>query len=94
MFRKPGQIPLTRPAPLEEAPPVPALVESELGSLIGEDEPILWALMELFGLEKCLPGMDSWDSFSELSAEVSDDWEMGYEDYLESEMVAIEALLD
>lgn len=40
-MRKPGQIPLVRPAPVETVPQI-EYFESELGTLIGEDDPILW----------------------------------------------------
>lgn len=42
MQRKPGQAQLTRPAPLDQVPPPPAVIENDLGMAIAADEPILW----------------------------------------------------
>lgn len=49
-------------------------------------------LMELFGLEYCLPGFDSWDSYEMPSEEVGPGWEMDYEGYLESGLDPFDAL--
>lgn len=43
-------------------------------------------LMEFFGLEKCAPGKDSWDTYESLHEEIGDDFEMEYEDYVVSEL--------
>lgn len=40
-MRKPGLIPLTRPAPVDSVT-IPVFTESELGGIIAEDDPILW----------------------------------------------------
>ena len=43
-------------------------------------------LMEFFGLEKCAPGKDSWDTYESLAEELGDDLQMEYEDYVVSEL--------
>ena len=50
-MRKPGQVPLTRPAPLDFIA-VAAFTESELGSIIAEDAPILWMRLNEAGTEE------------------------------------------
>lgn len=49
-MRKPGQIPLTRPAPLDSIT-VPVFTESELGGIIAEDAPILWLRLNEAGTD-------------------------------------------
>lgn len=87
--------------PLETLRQVFVLLNEELRELYNKDidEVIeeerlgdLKLLMELFGLEYCLPGMDSWDSFELLSEEVGPGWEMDYEGYLESGLDPFDAL--
>lgn len=48
-----------------------------------DSEEALDRLMVLFGLEKCNPGKDSWDTYAEIRAEHPDDFTMEYEDYIE-----------
>jgi Concanavalin A-like lectin/glucanases superfamily len=50
-MRKPGQIPLTRPAPLDEVV-VPVYTESELALIIAEDDPILWMRLNEAGTDE------------------------------------------
>lgn len=43
-------------------------------------------LMEFFGLEKCAPGKDSWDTFEGIAEELGDEFLMEYEDYVVSDL--------
>lgn len=43
-------------------------------------------LMEFFGLEKCAPGKDSWDTFEGICEELGDGLQMDYEDYVMSDL--------
>lgn len=45
-MRKPGQLPFTRPAPLDEPPATPDMVENAYGVMIAEDNPVLWVRLD------------------------------------------------
>lgn len=49
-------------------------------------EPRLKMLCEFFGVEKCAPGRDSWDTYESLADEVGDAWQMEYEDFVVSDL--------
>lgn len=51
-------------------------------------------IMRLMGLDKCMPGLDSWDSYVELSKEMGEAWELDYEGYLLEEFDALDAAFD
>lgn len=62
---------------------------NDTDDLSNEDWRLLSSLHELFGLDKCLPGMDSWDTMEILEEDGSGTLAESYEDYLESEIVAM-----
>lgn len=51
-------------------------------------------LMDLFGLEHCAVGLDSWDTFEMLGEDLGEDLQMDYEDYLVSDLDPMAAFED
>jgi hypothetical protein len=62
------------------------LFNADQEDLSDEEVAQLKVLMEFFGLEKCAPGLDSWDSYEGLADELGDDLLMEYEDYVVSDL--------